>query len=212
MGSKVTIQIILIAISGVILFTYIQPTFESMRETQDETQEYREALDNAAAFNQELTRLVNQVDSFPTTQRRDLERYLPEQVDSVAVMRDIETIVANNGMALNGLTAAEEASLPYFVPAQGQPQGEETDDALTATVFTTSVLGTYESFKSLLRDFERNAYPLEVVGITFTPDEESSVYTFTLEIETYAFAPAGTRTDATSARDGASVDDFDLEP
>lgn len=184
MGYRTTVQILLIIVSVVIITTYIRPTFDEMRTTQDETKEYREALDNAAKFNQELQRLVNQANSFSATQRRALERYLPNNVDAIAVMRDIETIVENNRMALQSLTTNESDASRAFVSAQGQP--EETDTQPQATTFSVQVAGTYEQFKSLLQDFERNAYPLEAVSVHFSPGD-GSVYSFSLELETYAF-------------------------
>lgn len=189
MRSRTTIQILLVTISAVIFFMYIQPTFESMRTTQDETQEYREALENAAAFNQELARLVSQMNSFPTADRRALDRYVPDEVDTIAVMRDIETIVEDSDMTLVGLAEASEQTRPFFVPAQGQGQfeGEVEESGLVASQFTINLLGTYEAFKAFLQDIERNAYPLEVTSVQFSPDDEGGGYSFSLTVETYAF-------------------------
>ena len=155
MGYRSTIQIVLIIISVVIVMTYIKPTFESMQSTQEEVGEYQEALASAESFNAELQRLLSVANSFSTSERRALERYIPDTIDTIAVMRDIETIVENNDMLLSGLSAdqsdsqsAGRVSAVQNPDAEGIPTYE-----VNPHVFTVGVTGTYSQFKSLLRDF-----------------------------------------------------------
>lgn len=185
MISKTTIQLLLIIISGVIIASYVNPTFDSMRATQDETQEYREALDNAEKFNQELARLMDAANELTTSERQTLNRYLPNEIDTVAVMRDIETIANNNQMSIQNLSTVEEEVMPFFIPAQGQPQEERS--ALNATTFSVGLFGSYEAFKRFLRAIERNAYPLEVTSLQFSPTSEGSLYSYVLKLETFSF-------------------------
>lgn len=186
MGARTTVQILLIIVSIVVIMTYIRPTFATMQETQNETKEYKGALDNAARFNAELERLVNTANSFSTTERRAIDRYLPPEVDMIGVMRDIETIIGNNRMQLSALQSEEAQANRNFRSAQGQT----TDDSpkLNTETFLIQVTGTYDQFKSLLQDFERNAYPLEATVINFTTTENSNeLYLFNMTLETYAF-------------------------
>ncbi len=191
MGYRSTVQIALIIISIVIITTYIKPAFESMQNTQDETKEFQNALDSAASFNAELQNLLNKADSFSTSERRELERYIPDSVDTIAVMRDIETIVANNNMILNTLSSeSADVQTPGRVVAV-QSDGVDTQIAknnrdVISYQFSIGVTGTYEQFKILLQDFERNAYPLEAAEVSFAPDPESILYTFTVTLETYS--------------------------
>lgn len=187
MMSKTTIQLLLLIISSVIIMSYIKPTFESMQATQDETQEYRQALDNAAKFNQELARLVAAEQNMSTSERRAMERYLPNKIDPIGVMRDIQTIADNNEMSLIHVGTAQEEAAPFFVPAQGQDPLEESQ--LVATAFTVNVIGEYNSFKRFLQDLERNAYPLEITSLKFNSatQELGPLYSYQLVIETYAF-------------------------
>ncbi|MDC1205536.1 hypothetical protein N8083_01675 [Candidatus Pacebacteria bacterium] len=187
MGYRSAIQIVLIIISIVIIVTYVQPTFEEVRSTQDETKEFQEALVSAKTFNTELQKLTAAASSFNEADLRALERYIPDTVDTIAVMRDIETIIQNNKMALtslgseaSGLESAEQIS-----NAQGQTPSVNTQE-LYVQQFEVSVAGTYDQFKLLLQDFERNAYPLEVQHITFSSGE-GSLYNFDITLETYSF-------------------------
>ncbi|MDA8597069.1 hypothetical protein N9L26_01890, partial [Candidatus Pacebacteria bacterium] len=202
MGFRSLLPFILIITALVIIFTYIKPTYESMTETQAETAKYQVALERANSFNEELQRLLNSANRFSSSELRALERYIPDTIDVIAVMRDVETIVENNDMILAGLAAGEvrEAertaarSQADFEPGLddeellGELPGSEVPLEITsprAQDFTLSVTGSYEQLKLLLQDFERNAYPLEVTTLTFTPQEEE-LYTYDLTLETYA--------------------------
>ncbi len=89
MGSKITVQIALIVVSVVIIATYINPQFQTLKDTQDETTQYQEAVDNAESFLAELDRLQNQAADLSAAQLNALDEYLPNEIDPVTIMRDI---------------------------------------------------------------------------------------------------------------------------
>jgi len=160
-----------------------------MKMTQDQTNEYKTALQSAESFNAELQRLLSTANSFSATELRALQRYLPDSVDEIAVMRDLETIVSSSNMALTRLTSNSSNEIS---PSRVNDVQNSSDDALVEKIyevaphsFSLGVIGTYSQFKRLLQDFERNAYPLEVSSITFTPDE-GAIYNFSMTLETYS--------------------------
>lgn len=186
MGYKTTIQIVLIVISIVIIMTYIKPTLAEVRVIQDETEQYKVAVEKSSQFLSLLQQLRGTAESFSVSEMRALEQYVPNDIDAVAVLRDIEIVVENNNMQL-GTLSFEEPIVPLAEPIVNV-QGGEAEASLGTTVqlFNLSVTGTYDQFKNLLRDFERNAYPLEVNRLTFTPSD-SSFFTFFIVLESYAF-------------------------
>ncbi|MFT5037262.1 MAG: hypothetical protein ACI9VM_000841 [Candidatus Azotimanducaceae bacterium] len=191
MGHRSIIQIVLIIISVVIIITYIKPTFTLMQETQGETDEYQTAIANAESYRTELSALLARVEGFDDDNRKVLERYVPDALDIVAIMRDIETIVQNNKMVLTAVSAGDIGAKD--IGKINAVQGQQSKDSqviqnagLQFQQFSVSVTGTYIQFKLLLKDFEINAYPLEIMNIEFSPGE-GSLYTFSLGLETYSF-------------------------
>ena len=189
MISNTIIQIILIIVSVIVVATYVKPTFENIKSTQDETKEYQIALENAQMFAEELTKLQAIAGSLTTSQRNKLERFLPVSTDQIAVMRDIRTIVLQNKMLLNGVSSLSGATSNENVNnVQYDDDGQEVlpvGPAITNQQFTVSVKGSYDNFKSLLADLERNDYLLEVKDLKLTP-EEDGFYVFALTLETYS--------------------------
>lgn len=189
MGYKTTIQLALIIISVVIIATYIKPEFETLKSTQDQAAEYQVALDNAASFQAEINRIESAIESIPSAQRAALDTYLPESVDTVAVMKDIVAIASRNQMQVTSVSSEGDESdttADSTVAAQGQSFDIERNFVVDTSQFQLNVQGTYDKFKTFLADLERNKYPLEVVSAEFTTDTEGSLYDFSLTLETYS--------------------------
>lgn len=185
-GIRAILQLILVITSVAIISAFIRPTFNELRAIQDETKLYSEALENLSKFNQEISRLNSIVNSFSTTELQALNRFLPLNVDGIAVMRDIETIVGLSGMTLDVVAASNEEAVKQidYVPSQGQ-EVTEADAEVIAHQFTVIVSGSYEQFKELLMALEKNAYPLELVQLSFAYGE-GDLIKFSFTLETYS--------------------------
>lgn len=190
MGARTTIQIALIVISVIIIATFINPKFQVLKATQDETVEYQEALDNANSFQSELQRLQTQIDSFSFTQLSALETYLPDTVDPVVVMRDLAAIAEQVGLDVTSLATAEgfESRSANSVAAQGQAFEEERSSVTLATTqVILGVIGDYEQLKNFLNFVEQNKYPLRVTAMSFTASGDV-LFSVEFTIETYSLA------------------------
>ena len=204
------IQIILLITAGVIVFTVIKPKFESIRQTQAEVADYRDAVASIGQYNQKLQELMNQASAIPAEDLAALYRYLPEEVDAVAVARDISNIVNSQDLLLVDVipddpeeivteTSADSALAdPNMVVDPAVPadpdafvEGSNETNALKmmSQKFDVSVVGTYEDMKLMLQDLERNDYPLRVIEFSFTLDEENSdLVEYSLILETYSLS------------------------
>lgn len=204
MRSKTVVQLILFITSLVIIFSYIKPAYTNLQSIQVETEKYEGALKSAQNFNTELRNQLSQANALTTTQLQKLDRYLPEDIDTISVMRDIEIIAKQYALEVTGLGVGEEilmgeessSNTEYFGEDDTFMMEENTSDVLpqASLEFTVKVSGEYEDFKLFLQDLERNAYPLEVTSLTLTPDsaeasqsaaQTASGYAYDLKLQTY---------------------------
>lgn len=200
-------QIILVVLSLVMIFTIVRPMFAKIQVNQDEVHRFREAVATAGQFNARLSELRSIANSFSADDLAALELYVPAEIDTLSVSRDIVQIVEQNQMVVQSIGAeeleepveSENAEMPMpppvpmdpaMDPAMGMVEGtmlqEEAENSMIKQRFTLEVLGTYEQMKLMLADFERNAYPLRLVELEFTAGAESQLFLFTVVLETYA--------------------------
>lgn len=194
------IQITLLVIAVIIAVSVIKPKIESIRADQNEAAAYRAAVENIGLYNQQLQSLINQSNAISSYDRAVLWRYLPETVDATAVARDISNIVSQNRLLLLDIIPQPLAPLTAEVtygadgfaiaPEAGQgvlAEGTTTSGQLLAQQFQVEVVGTYDQIKAMLRDLERNAYPLKLIKFNFQLEEEvSTLIQYSLLLETYA--------------------------
>ncbi len=191
------IQITLLVVAIVIAFSVVKPKIDSIRAEQSEVAAYRVAVENIGTYNQRLQTLTNESNSISAHDRALLWRYLPEEVDATAVARDIANIVSQNRLLLLDIVpstvepvTSETVDDPSMIPMDSgvlADDGTVTAGILFSQKFQVEVVGTYDQIKSMLRDLERNAYPLRLIEFDFSLEgESSSLIQYSLTLETYA--------------------------
>lgn len=179
MGHKLITQVILIATSIAILLTYVKPAFGEIAIIQDDIIRYENTIVKAEELNNALRSLITAEQNISNSEKQKLNTYLPTEIDEVVIMRDMQNIFEGTSVVVTGLSAqAAEASLMSlagFVEGSGvEREDEAAQPVLLYRDFQVSFNGTYEELKNLLARLEANAYPLEVVTLTFSSSGEGA--------------------------------------
>lgn len=211
MSYKFLQQIIVLAVALGAVFFYVQPKFVEIRGLQEEVTEYQEAVNRATEFNDLLNSLLNRINALSRTDLVALETFLPAEVDSVLVARDLETIAVRNNMLVESISLNETADNEEVQAVQSEeyysemgmeeqmmegmaPQTRRVDtSALSKTRVDISVTGRYANFIAFLESLERNEYPLSVVELAVggqdageSTQTASDISTYTVSVETYS--------------------------
>lgn len=206
MRFQLGIQLLLIVVAVAIVFGVIKPKLASISVEQNEVVSYRSALENIGRYNQRLQTLLNQANSMSASDRRDLFEYLPEEIDITAVSGDIYGIVERNRLLVIDISFDELTPITVVAPegALIDPFGNsggidssqsiigelgEVETGLYSQKFKVSVVGSYEQIKNLLKDFEKNSYPLRIVELSFSNEVSNEIAGLTqylITLETYS--------------------------
>ena len=182
----------MVIISVIIIVTYVQPTFDEIKSIQDETEEYKVALDNANMFAEELSALQTRADRLPDSGMSRLDVLVPDDLDEVSVMRDISEIVSNNSMSITELAAIPGGESSGV--SSNNVQADEEDLSVESPIgpevnkfqFSLGARGSYDDFKNLLSDFASNNYLLELISLSVSPSDEGIFYDYAITLETYS--------------------------
>ena len=162
-------QITLIGLSVIIFVTVIKPMFASISVIQDERLVYEDAVDKAQQFNMKLDELISIRDSFREEDMEKLRTFLPAEIDTMQVMRDVEAFFATTGVKLTGIALDGESSgndAQVYIDEFGQEQ-VSTESQLNYQDVKVTFSGTYEEMLQILNLSERNETLLEVTKFTF---------------------------------------------
>jgi len=201
MGYKLIAQMVLILAALVLIYAFIRPSFGEIQETQAQIYQYEETIDKAEQFNALLSELIIIRDSVPQESLRRLEQFIPEKIDTLQVMKDIETVFSFNDIELTSLTASEEVPPVSNVNFEGDLIMTADAAKVTYQDFELSFVTTYQGMKDILLYLEANASLLEIMELQFMTttqqvlDEESvqvenDEYLFSMKLRTYGLRPS----------------------
>ncbi|MDP2593599.1 MAG: hypothetical protein Q8P52_03060 [bacterium] len=200
---KFITPLILILSSVGLFMMYINPQYagvtgadvfeaKSIKELKQDILNYDDALQKTRDLETIRTGLSDKFKSVSEKQRERLIKLLPDHIDSVRLIIDMNGIAASNGTALSGISLSTKSSGAGPQPSgtegesgsAGQPNllGPQTTlyDSVELS-FSTS--GSYEEFLSLVRDLETSLRIVDIISINISEGDE--IYTFGFSIRTY---------------------------
>ena len=185
-----------------LFFGYVQPTLSgSIATLNAEIQDLDTALMAAEQFKQkelELTRARNEI---APEQLARLEAFLPDSVDNVQLIVDLNSLATRSGVSLSDFDIQGSSSSASADAGAATP-GTAPDPAMTAAASANSVLGanlaepvdtlelsvsatgSYAAFRTFLAGVEQSLRPLDIVELS-VDDSATGVYTYDITFRLY---------------------------
>lgn len=196
-NASVLVQFGLLVIGASLLFFYVRPAFTTLSEKQNTLSEYTEAIEEAATANQLLSNLVSTIDGISSADQEALDTYLPREVDSIAVQRDLKAYVEQSATLLVSLGQSDSGSSSGNTDntsnnqtqtntVEGEAVATNEEPQVNSYAFSLAVTGSYNDIKDLISAIEANAYPLHIQSLSLDPTESGSLEA-EIELITYEF-------------------------
>lgn len=176
--ASILLQIILLTGGLVALAFYVYPEFTKVNESQNLSQEYTEAINEAEELRNILSNLQNRRSQVSAEALAAVERYLPQnRIDQIAIQRDILAYVQGRDLQLQSLNRIDSS--------------RETigNVELQSEQFGLTVTGEYDEVRGLLADFERNNYPLRLSELSLSSDALGAIQA-TIRVNSYWYPVA----------------------
>lgn len=179
---KLFTPILFVIIAVALFFGYIDPEYTKVKELLQEQAQIDQALNRSKELQDERDKLLARYNTFPQVELDNLQKLLPDHLDNVRLILDLDSIASRYGMRVRGVTIAGDSTR-----VQGKELGPDTN-AHGSVVLSFSVTGTYDTFRSFLGDLEKSLRLVDVVGLTFAATP-TGVYDFNLKVKTYWLKP-----------------------
>lgn len=180
------IFITFLLLSGALLISvfYLRPQWQQFSAIRTETE-------NLVVISAELDVLIQNRDALTktinTVSRADLAKIdlaLPRGPRSADFLVLLEALAQKNRVVLKQVNLTEPVSDTGGLPKPGGSVSLPTSNAFKELPITLNVSGSYEPFKSFLRDLERNLRIIDIVSITFSGSGNNQ-FDFNLRGKTY---------------------------
>jgi Tfp pilus assembly protein PilO len=179
------ISLICILAAGAVFFMYTQPAYDGVRTLNAEIAQYDEALQKAGELQQIKQTLLSKYNTFNPADINRLQRLLPDHVDNVRLILDIDSLAGKHGMALQNVAVSAAQSSQGQQTAIGTvSSAKQKYDSLTLK-FTTQA--SYDTFRQFMSDLESSLRIVDLVALTLarTSSAGSGIYTYDITVRTY---------------------------
>ncbi len=207
------ISIILIGVSVVGFVMFTNPILGDISNIKTEIASYNEALDNSKSLENERDKLTKKYNAIDPESLNKLGKLLPDNVDNIRLILEIEKIASPYGMVLKDVkydatqakvdpkkdnkTNTTATDTTTDTGSSAQPQVSNTiavknkEYGIWNLEFSTE--GTYSNFVNLTKDLESNLRIVDISSIAFSSDgglvlgktKSSDTYKYNFKIKTY---------------------------
>ena len=182
--SRIILPLILLVAAIGLFAAYTNPTYQATKTVAAERDQYDQALTTAKQLKAQRDALLSKRDTFSTDDVQKLQELLPDNVDNIRLIIDINSIAARHGLTLKNvqLGSVSQSSQSRSSLAVGS-----SGDAVGSVEFGFTVGATYNDFLAFLADLEHSLRLIDVEKIDFkAPPPAASAgialtdYTFTI--------------------------------
>lgn len=185
------IILITAAIAG--FFILISPLYNDISLKKGQIASYDEALNNSKALEAERDKLTQKYNSFDPENLTKLQKLLPDNVDNIRLILEIEKIASPYGMVLKDVKYDATSKNDVLVPTTGQEieKFSRKDYGIWDLEFSTQ--GTYINFINFIKELEKNLRIVDISSIQFSSSVTTlglnpslpEAYKYNFKIKTY---------------------------
>lgn len=169
---------LLIVLSIGLFYTFSSPQYKQVKILQTSASEYKDVIENVSRISQARDALLVNYEAIPLAEREKLLKVLPDNIDSVRLALDLDTIASRYGIAITSVRVdkADPNAALAVLPDSALPY----EKALVTVGFAAN----YENFARFIADLEKSLRIMDVKALNFRVTDEG-VYQHELKIETY---------------------------
>jgi len=175
---RLFIPIILVVAAIGLFVVYTNPAYQASKALSAKVAAYNDALDKSKELRQVRDQLLSKRNTFSADDVQKLQEVLPDNVDNIRLIIDINNIASRHGISLSGVNIGDIGGTKN-APVAGVGSGPVGNVDIGFSVATS-----YDGMLSFLNDLEHSLRLIDVEKLTFTASAtDASTYAF--NIRTY---------------------------
>ncbi len=169
-----------------IFVLYTKPAYDSVQSVQAQITEYDSALSKADELQRLKQQLLSRYNAFNPIDIDRLKKLLPDHVDNVRLVLDLDTLASKHGFALQNVVIDAQGLTSRAADLAVIGADQSAVDSLTLK-FGTS--GSYPQFVEFMQALENSLRIVDLVELTMDPDLSAqgaeASYRFDVTLRTY---------------------------
>ncbi len=173
---------ILIIVAIGIFFFFIDPQYKEVQVLLEEKKENDNMLEKARELRAKREELNKKYKNITEEEKESLKKVLPETVDNVRLIRDINLIADKYNMVLTNISITGGLEKDEEGNSKIVDQTESQYGAITLSFGTSA---SYEIFKNFMDNLENSLRVVDIKELGITAGEKENIYNYTISLDTY---------------------------
>ncbi|MDO8424031.1 MAG: hypothetical protein Q7S54_00280 [bacterium] len=169
----------LLILSVALFFTFTNPYYKKVETLRASALDYRNVLDNLSLVAERRDQLLVNYEEIPKAEIERLKKILPDNVDTVKMAQELDTIASRYGIAIKNVRIDKSSGQNV-----AQPVLPEFEKPFDRTVLSFTFISNYSNFRRFLEDLERSLRIMDVRSLVFQ-NSASTLSEYHISIETY---------------------------
>lgn len=175
--SKLLTPAILILIAIALFVVYIKPAYSRIQDTQVEEERFDELLSRSNELKSMRDQLLEEYNSFSDSDVDRLTKFLPDNVDNIKLLIELDGIATRHGMVIRDVTFDEGGDSESELNTRKEEIGQ------LSVGFVVSA--SYDRFVDFLTDLEKSLRLVDVDTIRFDTGESEDFSEYNVSLRTY---------------------------
>lgn len=178
---KNVIATILIIVSLGLFFLFTNKVYQEIKAQRANIEELNLALRQSRDILAKRSDLADKYNNFKSSDLNSLEKLLPDYVDNVKLILDMNSIAKQYGMSLKSIKVNDGQS--DSKSSSSQKIGP-IDSAYQSINMSFKVSAPYENFVKFMKDLEQSLRIVDVTSLSFKANA-NNIYDYSVSIKTY---------------------------
>lgn len=177
--------IILIIVSFGLFLLFINPQYEKVKELKKVIEKNNESIELANDLRSKRENLQQEFNQISPEKRQKLEKILPDTVDNVRLILDINNIADESGISITNIGIVGDDDKTKSNTNKDGTIVDKTDNSYGTLGLSFSVTSRYDIFKKFMQSLENSLRLVDIESFSVSANSEGSFYDFNVTLKTY---------------------------
>lgn len=188
--NKNILPLTLIVLAVGTYFTFTRVKYDEIKSIKEVNAVYDQALSNSKKLINERKTVVDNYNKIDIVDRENLEKMLPDNIDNIRLIIDINSVAAKHGLILKGIKTSAPGMIGDTSAGSDATHNSNTQSAQSADskyntmTLNFTVSSSYEKFNLFIKDLESSLRIIDISKIALVA-KENGVNDYSVELKTY---------------------------
>ncbi len=171
---------LLIILAIGLFFTYTNGKIRDIQTMRAQNDQYLIAINNSNELISARDKVLATYNTLTVEQKANLNKMLPDNIDNVRLMIDMNNIASRHGVVLQGLSTSADGAAAAAANGTANAGSAKINPVTVSFGFTSS----YPNFLSFLKDLESSLRILDITHMSVTAND-TGTYSYSIQLKTY---------------------------